>query len=189
MIKSMLRSFVLLIFFTLLLGIFYPLVLSGIGKLLFPKQANGSLVEKNGIVIGSSLIAQDFVQDIHFHGRPTLSDASNAPLSKAMFDRFAERINTLQNYNFKQGKGVPVELIMDSGSTVDPDISPEGAYFQISRISKATGISEDKLQKMIDFYTKNSFINLYGQKRVNVLTLNLEINSYLNAIERLQPKR
>ena len=181
MIKSILRSFVLLVFFTLVLGIAYPLALAWIGKLFFPEQTNGSLIEKDGVVIGSKLISQDFTQDKYFHGRPTSSDPSNAPLSQAMLNRFSERINILQTRDCQQGRDVPVELIMDSGSVVDPDISPEGAYFQIPRISKATGISEDKLKELIDSHIQNSFIRLYGQKRVNVLLLNIELDSMLNA--------
>ena len=180
LIPNILRSFVILIVFTLLLGIAYPLILAGIGKLAFPKQANGSLIERNGIVIGSSLISQDFIQDKYFHGRPTNSDSSNAPLSKVMLDRISDRVKTFQVYNLQQGNPVPVNLITDSGSTLDPDISPEAAYYQIPRISRATGITADKLKTLIDSQTQDRFLMLYGQKRVNVLLLNLELNTLLH---------
>ena len=180
LIKNIIRSIAALIVLTIILGLAYPLILAGIGKLAFPKQSNGSLIEKNGIVIGSRLIGQDFNQDRYFHGRPTFSDSSNAPLSKAMLDRFAERAKTLQLYNLQQGNEAPINLIADSGSTVDPDISPEAAYYQIPRIAKATGLSGDKLKALVETNTEGRFLRLYGQKRVNVLLLNIQLDSILN---------
>lgn len=180
LIKSLFTSLFLLIILTVILGILYPFAMMGIGKIAFPNQTNGSLIEKNGVIIGSKLISQDFSSDKYFHGRPSFSDSSNAPMSKTMLQRISNRIKTAQTYNLQPNSAVPINLITDSGSTFDPDISPEGAYFQVIRVSKNTGIAPDKLMHLIDQNIKERLIGIYGEKTVNVLLLNLNLNSLLN---------
>lgn len=180
LIKNIFTSLFLLIILTAILGILYPLAMMEIGQLAFSNQANGSLIEKNGVIIGSKLISQNFSSDIYFHGRPSLSDSSNTPMSKAMLQRISDRIKTVQTYNLQPNTAVPINLITDSGSTFDPDISPEGACFQITRISKVTGIAPDKLTTLVDRNIKGRFMGIYGEKTVNVLLLNLDLNSLLN---------
>lgn len=177
---NLLRSFIALLLFTLIFGLAYPLFLSVTGRFFMPYQTNGSLIEKNGTVIGSALIGQDFSSDMYFHGRPAISDPSNSPTSKEMFKRIAQSAKHLEAYNLQKDKAVPVSLVTDSGSTCDPDISPEAAYFQILRVSKNTGISQPVLKSMIDKHIQNRFLNLYGSRRVNVLLLNLEIYNYIH---------
>ena len=180
LIKNLFTSLFLLIILTVILGIIYPLVMTGIGKLAFPNQTNGSLIEKDGIIIGSKLISQDFTSGKYFHGRPTVSDSSNAPVSKTMLDRISKNIKASQTYNLQENNAVPIDLITDSGSTFDPDISPESAYFQVPRISKVTGIAPDKIIALIKKNTKERFMGIYGERRVNVLLLNLDLDIFLN---------
>lgn len=178
--KNIFTALFLLIILTLILGILYPLAIFGIGKYAFPNQANGSLIKQNGVIVGSKLISQDFSSDKYFHGRPTVSDPSNAPISKVMINRISNRIQTAQIYNLRPNTAVPIDFVCDSGSTFDPDISPESAYFQIPRISNITGIPYNKIAALIDQNTKGRFMGIYGAKRVNVLLLNLALNNLLN---------
>ena len=186
-------AIVMTILFTLLLGLAYPLGMTGISQMLFPTQANGSLIVRNGQVIGSALIGQNFISDRYFHGRPsattdtdahgkTISVPYNAasstpsnlgPTSKALVDRVNGDVKTL-----KVGSGavVPVDLVTSSGSGLDPDITPAGAYFQVARVAKARGLSKDRLRGLVDQHVEGRWLGLFGEPHVNVLKLNLALD-------------
>jgi len=169
---------------TLLLGIIYPLVMTGIAGLLFPHQANGSLILQNGQVIGSELIAQSFTSDKYFHPRPsaagngydaTSSSGTNLAQSNAkLATRIQGDIDTLQKQN--PGKPVPIDMVTTSGSGLDPDVTPDNAFYQAPRVAKARGISEDKTRELISQHISQRQLGLWGEPRVNVLELNLALD-------------
>jgi K+-transporting ATPase ATPase C chain len=169
----------------LLLGLGYPLLLTGIAKLAFPHQADGSLITHNGQVIGSELIAQSFTSDRYFHPRPsaagngydaTSSGGSNLAQSNAkLAQRIQADIDKLEQEN--PGKPVPIDMVTTSGSGLDPDITPDNAYFQAPRIAKARGIPEDTVRALIAKHTEQRTLGLFGEPRVNVLELNLDLDS------------
>jgi len=169
---------------TLLFGIIYPLVMTGIAGLLFPHQANGSLILQNGQVIGSELIAQSFTSDKYFHPRPsaagngydaTSSGGTNLAQSNAkLATRIQGDIDTLQKQN--PGKPVPIDMVTTSGSGLDPDVTPDNAFYQVSRVAKARGISEDKIRELISQHVAQRQLGLFGEPRVNVLELNLALD-------------
>jgi K+-transporting ATPase ATPase C chain len=187
----------MLIGFTLLLGVVYPLGMTGISQALFPWQANGSLLtDKNGQVIGSALIGQNFTSPKYFHGRlsvttepdpkdptktiptPYAADNSSAsnlgPTSKALMDRIKGDVKTLKAQN---NAPVPVDLVTSSGSGLDPDISPAGAYFQIPRVAKARGLSEASVHALVDQHVEGRFLGIFGEPHVNVLRLNMALDA------------
>jgi K+-transporting ATPase ATPase C chain len=167
-----------------LLGIGYPLVVTGIAGLIFPHKAAGSLILKDGQIIGSELLAQSFTSDRYFHPRPsaagngydaTASGGSNlAQSSKALVDRIQGSIDKLSKEN--PGKPVPIDLVTTSGSGLDPDITPDAAYFQAPRVAKARGISEDRIRQLIAQNTTSRQLGFLGEPRVNVLDLNLALD-------------
>jgi K+-transporting ATPase ATPase C chain len=168
---------------TLLLGLAYPLAVTGIAGLLFPHQAEGSLIRLNdGTVIGSELLAQSFTSDKYFHSRPSANnfDASNsggsnlAQSSKALVTRIQGDIDKLAAEN--PGKPVPIDLVTTSASGLDPDITPEAAGFQAPRIAKARNLSEERLHKLIAEHITTRQLGLLGEARVNVLALNLALD-------------
>jgi K+-transporting ATPase ATPase C chain len=169
----------------LLLGLGYPLLLTGIAKLAFPHQADGSLITHNGQVIGSELIAQSFTSDRYFHPRPsaagngydaTSSGGTNLAQSNAkLAQRIQADIDKLEQEN--PGKPVPIDMVTTSGSGLDPDITPDNAYFQAPRIAKARGIPEDTVRALIAKHTEQRTLGLFGEPRVNVLELNLDLDS------------
>ena len=159
----------------IILGILYPLFFLGIGKLCFPYQTNGSLISRKGAIIGSELIQQEFTGSKLFHGRPSIVVASNTPTSKLMLDRIEKRIAIDQKLNAEEGKPVPIDLITDSGSGVDPDISPRAAYYQAVRVSRANHIPLDSVKKLIAKNTKGRDLGFLGPPTVNVLNLNLAL--------------
>jgi K+-transporting ATPase ATPase C chain len=185
-----------LVMLTLITGLVYPLVMTGVAGVLFPKQAQGSLIEKEGKVIGSALIGQEFKEDKYFHGRPsatlgpdpadstkTVSTPYNAansggsnmgPTSKALADRLKEDVEKLKAEN--PNMPVPIDLVTTSSSGLDPDISPEAALFQVPRIAKARGMREDTIRQMIATNTQGRTLGLLGEPRVNVLALNLALD-------------
>ena len=170
---------------TLVFGLIYPLVVTGLSKLLFPKQAAGSLIEKNGRVVGSKLIGQSFSADKYFHSRPSAAgngydaSASNpsnlAPTNQALIDRVKSDVAKLQQEN--PGVPIPTDLVTASGSGLDPEISPAAADFQIPRIAKARGISLDSLKSLVARHTQARTWGIFGEPRVNVLELNLDLDS------------
>lgn len=168
----------------LLLGIAYPLLVTGIASVIFPHKAGGSLILKDGQIIGSELLAQSFTSDRYFHPRPsaagngydaTASGGSNlAQSSETLVDRIQGSIDKLAAEN--PGKPVPIDLVSTSASGLDPDVTPDAAYFQIPRVAKARGIGEDRLHKFIEQNTTSRQFGLLGEPRVNVLALNLELD-------------
>jgi potassium-transporting ATPase KdpC subunit len=173
---------------TILVGIGYPLLVTGIAEAVFPRKAAGSLILKDGQVIGSELLAQSFTSDKYFHPRPsaagngydaTSSGGSNlAQSNKALIDRIQGSIDQLSKEN--PGKPVPIDLVTTSGSGLDPDITPDAAYFQAPLVAKARSVSEDRIRQLIDQHiTKRQFAVL-GEPRVNVLKLNLDLDSIVN---------
>jgi K+-transporting ATPase ATPase C chain len=178
--KSAIRpSIVLTITFALLLGLAYPLALTGIGQVLFVSQANGSMITENGKVIGSSLIGQAFTSDRYFHGRPSAagkgydasaSSGSNlAPTAKALADRVKADVAASPP---SPGKSVPADLVTSSASGLDPDLSPEAAFYQVNRVAKARHLDPKMLEAMIGTQTQHPLLGFLGEERVNVLALN-----------------
>jgi K+-transporting ATPase ATPase C chain len=170
---------------TLVFGLIYPLSVTGLSKLLFPKQAAGSLIEKNGRVVGSKLIGQSFSADKYFHPRPSAagigydasaSSPSNlAPTNQALIDRVKSDVAKLQQEN--PGVPIPTDLVTSSGSGLDPEISPAAADFQIPRIAKTRGISVDALKVLVARHTQARTWGIFGEPRVNVLELNLDLDA------------
>jgi len=180
---------------TLLFGLAYPLGMTGLSQLLFPWQANGSLLTRNGQVIGSALIGQSFTSPKYFHGRPSVttepdpknpsktipvpyaadnSSASNlGPTSKALLDRIKGDVKTLKGEN---SAPIPVDLVTSSASGLDPDITPAGAYFQVPRVARARGLSEALVRALVDRQIEPRWLGLYGEPHVNVLKLNLALD-------------
>jgi K+-transporting ATPase ATPase C chain len=173
---------------TVLLGLGYPLVVTGIAGLIFPHKAAGSLITlQNGTVIGSELIAQSFTSDKYFHPRPsaagndydaTASGGSNlAQSNKALVTRIQGAIDKLSAEN--PGKPVPIDMVTTSGSGLDPDITPENAYFQAPRVAKARSLSEDRVRQLIELHITGRQLGVLGEARVNVLLLNVDLDKLI----------
>ena len=180
--RNLLTAFLMTIVTTILLGIMYPLVVTGLAQLLFPKQANGELIEVKGKVIGSGLLAQSFTTAGYFHPRPSAVnyDASNSngsqlgPTNRALVDRVKGDLTTLQAEN--PGTPVPIDLVTTSASGLDPDITLAAADFQIPRVAKARGMSEDTVAQAVRQHTEARQLGFLGEPRVNVLELNLALD-------------
>ncbi len=171
----------------LLLGLGYPLVVTGLAGLIFPHKAGGSLIQlKDGTVIGSELLAQSFTSDRYFHPRPsaagngydaTASGGSNlAQSSKTLVTRIQGDIDKLAAQN--PGKPVPIDLVTTSGSGLDPDITPDNAFYQAPRVAKARNLSEDNVRQLIQQHITPRQLGLLGEPRVNVLLLNLDLDKF-----------
>ncbi|HKI11195.1 MAG TPA: potassium-transporting ATPase subunit KdpC [Candidatus Acidoferrum sp.] len=170
---------------TLLFGLVYPLAVTGLSQFFFPKQANGSLIEKNGQILGSRLIGQPFTSDKYFHPRPsaagtgydpTASSGSNlGPTNQQLVDRVKQDVAKLQQEN--PGVAIPADLVTTSGSGLDPDISPAAADFQIPRIARARGISVETLRPLVARHTQQRQWGILGEARVNVLELNMDLDA------------
>lgn len=197
MLKELRPAIVLLLLMTALTGLAYPLAITGIAQVAFPSQANGSLIERDGKVVGSALIGQAFASDRYFHGRPSATvgpdpadpartvaqpyNAANSggsnygPTAKALIDRMGEDVARRKREN--PGAPVPTDLVTSSGSGLDPDLSPEAAAFQVPRVAKARGIQESVLRQLVDAHTEGRALGVLGEARVNVLQLNLALDA------------
>src|SRR5258708_2959513 len=196
MLNQIRPAIVLIVLMPALTGLAYPLFMTGLAQLLFPSQAAGSLIEKDGKVIGSELIGQKFADAKYFHGRPSAttdtdpndatktvpapynaanSGASNyAPTSQALIDRVKDDAGTLAPDNSAK---IPIDLVTTSASGLDPDITPAGAYFQVARVAKARNLSEDRVRQLVDGQIQGRSLGILGEPHVNVLKLNLELDA------------
>ena len=197
MLREIRPAIVLLLALTLITGLAYPLAMTGIAGVLFPRQAQGSLIEKDRKVVGSALIGQEFKDDKYFHGRPSATTAPDpndstktvpapynaansggsnlGPTSKALNDRIKEDVEKLKAEN--PGSSVPVDLVTTSASGLDPDISPEAALFQVPRVAKARNMPEERVRDLVNKTTQGRLLGLLGEPRVNVLALNLALDA------------
>lgn len=188
------KALIFILVLTLVCGLVYPLVVTGISQIAFPKQANGSIIEVDGTAYGSELLAQDFTGAEYLHGRvmnvnaETFVDEEGNPLLFAgptnlspateEFDALmAERVNKIREENPQMGDTpIPVDLVTSSGSGLDPDISPAGAEYQVKRIAQARGLSEQQVREVIAHHTQGRFLGIFGEPTVNVLKVNLELD-------------
>ena len=196
MLREIRPAIVVLLALTLITGLIYPLAMTGVAKIM-PHLAQGSLIERDGKVVGSALIGQEFKDDKYFHGRPsatlapdpadstkTVSAPYNAansggsnlgPTSKVLNDRVKEDVEKLKAEN--PSAAVPADLVTTSASGLDPDISPEGELFQVPRVAKARNMPEDRVRQLVAENTKGRFAGVLGEPRVNVLALNLALDA------------
>jgi len=196
MLKEIRPAIVLVLGLTIITGLVYPLVITGIAGVLFPYQAQGSLIEKDGKVIGSELIGQQFASDKYFHGRPSAtlgpdpSDSSKTtgipynaansggsnlgPTNKALIDRVTGDVNKLKQEN--PSAQVPIDLVTTSGSGLDPHISPAAAYFQVPRVAKARNMAENAVRNLVAEHIEERTLGVVGEPHVNVLELNLALD-------------
>lgn len=182
MLKHIRPALVLLAAFTVITGLAYPLAITGVGQTIMSHRANGSLIEKDGKVIGSALIGQKFESDKYFHGRPSAADyradnsgGSNAgPASKALIERVGAEAKKLHLNN---PADVPVDLVTTSASGLDPHITPAAALFQVPRVAKARRVTPERLRQLVEDHTEGRFLGLLGEPRVNVLRLNMALDA------------
>jgi potassium-transporting ATPase KdpC subunit len=197
MLREIRPAIVLLLGLTLITGLAYPLAMTAVAGVIFPKQAEGSLVEKDGKVVGSALIGQEFKSDKYFHGRPSATTAPDpkdstktvgapynaansggsnlGPTSKALNDRVKDDVEKLKAEN--PSASVPIDLVTTSASGLDPDISPEAALFQVPRVAKARSLPEDRVRQLVTDNIQGRLGGLIGEPRVNVLALNLALDA------------
>jgi potassium-transporting ATPase KdpC subunit len=197
MLREIRPAIVVLVALTLICGLGYPLAMTGIAEVIFPYQAQGSMIERDGHVVGSELIGQTFTSDKYFHGRPSATTAPDpadstktvpapynaansggsnlGPTSKALNDRVKEDVDKLKAEN--SSGAVPIDLVTTSASGLDPDISPEGALFQVPRVAKARNMAEDRVRALVTENTQGRLAGLLGEPRVNVLALNLALDA------------
>ncbi len=186
MIKSLKVSIIMTILTTILLGVIYPFVVTGLAQMIFPKQANGNLIMMNGKIVGSSLIGQPFTSPGYFRSRPSAAGAAGydagsssgsnlGPTNKMLVDRVAGDVQKAQAENTNMA--VPMDLVTTSGSGLDPHISPEAAEFQIPRIAKERKISEDEVRSLINKHLEGRQLGFLGEPHVNVLELNLDLDT------------
>ena len=196
MLREIRPVIVVLVALTLITGLVYPLAMTGIAQVIFPYRAQGSLIERDGKVVGSELIGQQFTSDKYFHGRPSATTAPDpadpnktvaapynaansggsnlGPSNKALIDRVQGDIDKLKQEN--PSAPVPADLVTTSASGLDPEISPAAAYFQVPRVAKARNLAEDRLRQLVSDHIEGRFLGLLGEPRVNVLLLNLALD-------------
>ena len=195
MLREIRPAIVVLLALTVITGLIYPLAITGIAKIM-PYQAQGSLIERDGKVIGSALIGQDFTSDKYFHGRPSATTAPDpndstksvpapynaansggsnlGPSNKALIDRVKGDLAKLQKEN--PGTPVPIDLVTTSASGLDPEISPAAALFQVPRVAKARNVPEERVRQLVEANTEGRLFGLLGEPRVNVLKLNIALD-------------
>lgn len=183
------KNFLIALWFTLvttvMFGVLYPLAITGLAQVLFPNRANGQLIQKNGKIVGSRIIGQSFTGPGYFHSRPsfagtgydaTASSGSNlGPTNKALLDRVRGDVQKLKAEN--PGAAIPIDLVTMSGSGLDPEISPAAAEFQIARVTRERAMSEAEVRALVQKHTKGRDLGILGEPRVNVLELNLDLDS------------
>jgi K+-transporting ATPase ATPase C chain len=196
MLREIRPAIVVLVALTLICGLIYPLAMTGIAEVIFPYQAQGSMIERDGKVVGSELIGQVFTSDKYFHGRPSATTAADpndatktvpapynaansggsnlGPSNKALIDRVQSDMDSLKKEN--PTATVPIDLVTTSGSGLDPHISPQAALFQVPRIAKARNLPEDRVRQLVQDKTEERWLGLIGEPRVNVLLLNLALD-------------
>ena len=196
MLKEIRPAIVFIVALTLITGLAYPLAMTGIAGVIFPTQAQGSLIERDGKVVGSALIGQVFTTDGYFHGRPSATvtpdpqdstknvdapyNAANSggsnlgPTNKALIDRVKADVDKLKEEN--PSAPVPIDLVTTSGGGLDPHISPAAALFQVPRVAKARNMPEDRVRQLVEEQTEGRWLGLLGEPRVNVLALNLALD-------------
>jgi K+-transporting ATPase ATPase C chain len=185
--KTLLQSLTMLLALSVLTGLLYPLVVTGMAQLLWPMQANGSLLVQQGHLIGSRLLSQPFTDDKHFWPRPSAttpapydgmaSGGSNlGPTNPAQIEAVRKNLQTLQQSDPSNSLPVPVDLVTASGSGLDPDISPAGAYYQVARVARARGLDPSRVRQLVGEHTELRQWGLLGEPRVNVLELNLALD-------------
>jgi K+-transporting ATPase ATPase C chain len=183
--KNLLISLWFTLVTTVIFGLLYPLVVTGLSQVLFPGRANGQLIERNGKIVGSRIIGQAFTGPGYFHPRPsnagtgydpTSSGGSNlGPTNKALIERVKGDVGKLQTEN--PGAPIPVDLVTSSGSGLDSDISPAAAEFQIPRVAHSHGMKQEDVRALVQKHTKGRDLGFLGEERVNVLELNLELDT------------
>lgn len=196
MLKEIRPAIVFVVALTAITGLLYPFAMTGIAGVVFPYQAQGSLIERNGKVVGSALIGQDFTSAGYFHGRPSATvapdpndstktvpapyNAANSggsnlgPTNRALIDRVQGDVEKLQQEN--PSAQVPIDLVTTSGSGLDPDISPAAALFQVPRVAKARNMPEDRVRQLVDEHVEGGTLGFLGEPRINVLALNLALD-------------
>jgi potassium-transporting ATPase KdpC subunit len=196
MLREIRPAVVLIVALTLITGLAYPLAMTGLAQVFFPRQSNGSLIERDGKVVGSALIGQAFTSDRYFRGRPsatnkpdpndaskTVDEPYNAansmgsnlgPTNKALIERVQGDVDKLKAEN--GSAGVPIDLVTTTGSGLDPHISPAAALFQVPRVAKARNLSEDQLRQLVGQHVEGRLLGLLGEPRVNVVALNMALD-------------
>src|SRR5216683_775431 len=196
MLKEIRPAIILLVLLTLITGLAYPLAMTAIAGVIFPRQAQGSLIERDGKVVGSALIGQEFTSNNYFHGRPSATTAPDpadstktvpapynaansggsnlGPTNKALIERVQGDVDKLKQEN--PSAPVPIDLVTTSGGGLDPHISPAAALFQVPRVAKARNMPEDRVRQLVDEQIEGRTFGLLGEPRVNVLALNLALD-------------
>jgi potassium-transporting ATPase KdpC subunit len=196
MLREIRPAIVFIIALTIITGLAYPLAMTGIAGVIFPHQAQGSIIERDGKVVGSELIGQEFTSDKYFHGRPSATTAPDpadstktvpapynaansggsnlGPTNKALIERVQGDLDKLKQEN--PSASVPIDLVTTSGGGLDPHISPAAALFQVPRVAKARNMPEDRVRQLVDEQIEGRTLGLFGEPRVNVLALNLALD-------------
>jgi K+-transporting ATPase ATPase C chain len=196
MLREIRPAIVVLVALILITGLIYPLAMTGAAQVLFPRQANGSLIERDGKVVGSALIGQQFMSDGYFHGRPSATNkpdpndatktvdapynaansggANLGPTNKALIERVKAEVDKLKQHN--PSAPVPIDLVTTTASGLDPHISPQAAYFQVPRVAKARNLPEDRVRQLVSQQVEGRMLGLLGEPRVNVLALNVALD-------------